>query len=85
MIYLVMDYLTTEFSKFLWIPIKKLHCTDVRVGGHRNNCTQVTHSTLDDALTFYDQDETTETRVLIQMICRSDCMNVRRESLEEKI
>ena len=37
-----------------------------------------------DALTFYDQDETTETRVFIRMIDKFfDCMNV-RSKLEGK-
>ena len=37
-----------------------------------------------DALTFYDQDETTETRVFIRMIDQFfDCMNV-RSKLEGK-
>ena len=38
-----------------------------------------------DALTFYDQDETTETRVFIRMIDQFfDCMNV-RSKLEGKL
>lgn len=39
-----------------------------------------------DALTFYDQDETTETRVFIRMIDQFfDCMNVIRSKLEGKV
>ena len=42
-------------------------------------------STMADALTFYDQDETTETRVFIRMIDQFfDCMNV-RSKLEGKL
>ena len=38
-----------------------------------------------DALTFYDQDETTETRVFIRMVDQFfDCMNV-RSKLEGKL
>ena len=41
-------------------------------------CVQVMSSTVADALTFYGQDETTETRVFLRMMDECfDCLNVR--------
>ena len=55
--------LTTAYLDKRCNMVRHSNCTvtDACVGGH----TQITSSTMADALTFYDQDETTENRVFI--------------------